>query len=440
MFHRKTIIIIIASLLFLIFIIYLFSLIFSSGKNSSNMIILPLQSTLSINDLSSFFNNNLRTTITISDKNQEVDLFLLSQDFSFFITQKDIFFENNDNDEINKLSQNFYDYKISSTINILTNRTQMYFTKYKFGRKSEENLKLCKLNNCDKNSINLNKFNFMLVEDPYDKISGGIGLEPNEYLVDGAINLFNELYRKNYIKSPIWYIDYDNDEEKKLVIGKLPYEVDSKYSLSDYEFIDNNLNENLWKLEMLNIKIGNNDKNKEENSDYIIKERHFQFMPDFSLIYGSPDYFRKIKSIFFDKYLSNQCSENTFTYQLTEYSYISCNEDISLEDFPPLIVDINNNLKLELTYEEFFMKSNGKILFLFVTNKIENYFNGIWHIGEPFLKKYKPVYNQGEKKIGFYNLIKKKKTSYRTAGIIGFIFLFIAIGVAIYLSLFLFRK
>ena len=114
----------------------------SSNSNLSDFVILPLQSTISISDLTSLINNNLRTTITISDQNQEVDLFFISNDFSFYVTQQDIFFENNDNSKINKLANNFYDYEISSSIKIISNRTQMVFTNYKFARKAKENFAL----------------------------------------------------------------------------------------------------------------------------------------------------------------------------------------------------------------------------------------------------------------------------------------------------------
>ena len=435
MLHKKTIFVILISIFFLILVIYLFSLIFSSRTNSSNVIILPLKSSTNINDILSLFNNNLRTTIKASDK--EVDLFLLSQDFSFFLTQKDIFFDNYDKSEINIYSSNFYDYKLSSSIKILSNRTQITFAKFKFGRKAEENFALCN-NNCDKNAIRLNQFSFMLAEDPFDGVSGGIGLAPNEYIADGAVNLFNELYREKYIKSPIWYIDYQSENEKQLIIGKLPYEYSNQYSEEDFEFINANNKGNLWELEMTKIKIGYDE--SDENNDNIINDRLFLFRQEYSLIYGSPDYYKKIKNIFFNKYLSNQCSENTFNFQSIDYLYISCNGDISLEDFPPLVIDISNTLKFELTYEDLFMKDNGKTLFLFVSDKNERYFNGKWHIGEPFLKKYMPVYNQKERKIGFYELIKKQKKSYRAAGIVGFIFLVASIGVAIYLSLFLFKR
>ena len=50
-----------------------------------------------------------------------------------------------------------------------------------------------------------------------------------------------------------------------------------------------------------------------------------------------------------------------------------------------------------------------------------------------------PIYNQKERKMGFYELIKKQKKSYKAAGVVGFIFLIASIAVVIYLSLFLFK-
>jgi hypothetical protein len=368
----------------------------SSNIILSNVVILPLQSTTSILDLSSLINNNLRTTITISDKKQEVDLFLSSNDFSFFITQQDIFFENNDNSKINKLANNFYDYEFSSSIEILSDRTQMVFTNYRFARKAKENFALCSKNNCNQNSINMEGFYFMLAEDPVNKASGGIGLGLNEYIGDGAINLFNELYRRKYIENNVWYIDYNKNDEKKLVIGKYPYDVDKKYKKEDFEFVELENKGNFWELIMMKITIGYVDEYKEDSQDNILRDKNIQFLQEYSIIYGSPEYYNRIKNIFFNKYLNNQCIEKTFNHQLTDYLYIVCNEDVSLKDFPPLVFYINKNLRLELTYNDLFMKSDGQILFLLISNKIEKYFNGKWYIGEPLLRKYMPVYNQNE--------------------------------------------
>ena len=440
MLNKNTIIIILLSLIVFAFIIYLISIMISSNTNLSNLAILPLQTTTSISDLSSLINNNLRTTVTVSNEKQEVDLFLLSNDFSFFITQQDIFFENNDNSKINKLANNFYDYEMSSSIEIISNRTQIVFTNYKFARKAKENFALCSKSNCKKNSISMNNFNFMLAEDPSSKASGGIGLGLNEYIWDGAINLFNELYRNKYIKNNVWYIDYYKKNEKKLVIGKFPYEVDTIYQKNDFEFVELKDKGKFWELKMMKITIGYIDEYNEENSENILKDKNIQFQQDNSLIYGPPDYYNRIKSIFFNKYLNNQCKEQTVNYQLLDYLYIVCEEDISLKDFPPLVLYIDKNIRLELTHDDLFMKGDGHMLFLFISNKVEKYFNGNWYFGEPFLKKYMPVYNQKEYKIGFYGAIINKKSNYKVAGTLGFILLFISVGVIIYLCLFIFKK
>ena len=75
----------------------------------------------------------------MSDKNQEIDLFLQPKDYGFFITQQDILFKKFDNSQINKFSKNFYDYEYSSSIKILSERKKFAFSQYNFGRKAQEN-------------------------------------------------------------------------------------------------------------------------------------------------------------------------------------------------------------------------------------------------------------------------------------------------------------
>ena len=428
MLHKKTIFILLASVIFLVLIIILLVKVFSSKNKLPYLITLPLQSASSFSDITSLLKNNIKTTITISDKKQELDLFLVPEDYTFFITQQDIFFNANDNSKINKYSKNFYDYEYSSTVKILTKREKSAFTHYSYGRKAQDNFILCEKNLCEENSVNLNQFKFMLVEDPYDKISGGIGLSFKDYYQNDAANLFDELYKGNYIKNKIWYINYDKDDKKNLIIGKMPYQVDTKFNEDDFTFFE--VKDNIWELEMINIITG------DDNEENYIKEKKLFFSQDSSLIYGPYEYYQKIKSKFFNK---NKCSEHMFEYKLTEYLYLTCNSDISLSDFPPLTFDINNNFKFELTKDDLFVKDNQNILFLFITNKEERY-SGKWYMGEPFLKKYIPVYNQGESKIGFYKVIIDYKSSYRVIGILGFIFFIICCIILSYLILYLLRK
>ena len=176
MIHKKTILIISGSILFLILIILMFVNIFSSKNYIPYLINLPLQTSSSFSDISSLLKNNIRTTITVSDKKQEIDLFLLPSDYSFFITQQDILFKNNDNSRINKYSKNFYDFEYSNTIKIISEKEKISFTQYNMARKAEENFILCNKDNCNENSLELKQFKFRLAEEPYDKIFGGLDL------------------------------------------------------------------------------------------------------------------------------------------------------------------------------------------------------------------------------------------------------------------------
>lgn len=215
----------------------------------------------------------------------------------------------------------------------------------------------------------------------------------------------------------------------------MPYEIDDSFDKGDFTFFD--VKDRGWEIEMLNIIIGEND---EESKDNLIKEKNFVFIQDSSLINGPYEYYQKVKQKFFSKYFSKpKCRESMFEYKLTEYLYITCDSDISLSDFPPLTIDINNYYKMVLTEEDLFVKNGEKIIFLFITNKEERY-SGKWYVGEPFLKKYIPVYDQEQKKIGFYKVMNKNKGNYKTIAIIGFIFFIICSGILAYLILYLLRK
>lgn len=437
MLHKKTIIILSASVIALILVIIIIASLISKQKNSSNIISLPLEKSCSLSDISSLLKNNIKTTVTISDKKQELDLFLIPDDYTLFITQQDIFFKNNDNSKINKNSKNFYDFEFSQTVKLLTQRQKISFNRYSFARKAQDNFILCEKDLCNENSLQLNNIKFMLAEDPYDKVSGGIGLAfPSSFEEIDDTNICNNLYNNKYINKKIWYINYNKKDEKaELIIGKYPYEVENKYEKADFTFF--NIKDNKWDLEMIKILIG---EDKDENEENLIKEKKFIFVPDSSLIYGPYEYYDKIKSIFFNKYFKDKiCTEHVFEISLMEYLYITCSTDIALKEFPPLVININKNNKFELTYEDLFVKNDKDILFLFMTNKEERY-SEKWHMGEPFLKKYMPVYNQQEKKIGFYNVIYYYKTTYRILGIVGYIFFVILCIILTLLILYLYKK
>ena len=428
---NKKIIILGFGIILLIIIIFLISIFYKSN----NIISLPLNIESTINDISSpssLLNNNIRTTIKISSKEQEVDLFLLSKSFSLFITQEDEFFENIERASVNPYAENFYDDKISNSLKIINNKTKVGLERYLTGKVAQENFFLCSKDNCNRNSVYLKNFKFILTDNPYDKISGGIGLNLDEHTSEGAINFVNELYRENYIGYPIWYINYENSN---FIIGKFPHEVNKKYNKKNLFFdeIDNiNSNSINWELRMEKLYLGG-----ENLKDF--KKFVFGFRPEFSVIYGSPKFYKILKEKFFNYYLNEKdCHENIFQYNSVDYYYIYCDENVDISKFPAINIENYYKFNFELTYKEMFKKVDNKNLFLFISNQKQDYFNDKWVIGEPFLRKYMTVFDQKNKWIGFYLDMERKNYGFLNG--LGWILIIAGSFIALFLCFVLYRR
>ena len=98
--------------------------------------------------------------------------------------------------------------------------------------------------------MKMENFNFMLVEDPFDKVSGGIGLSPQEYIGDGAINLFNESKR-----------DEESMDYKEIRRSKGNKSVTTESNTETY----NDLNENKF-----------NDKKERKKMSYVERRKLFR--------------------------------------------------------------------------------------------------------------------------------------------------------------------
>ena len=154
-------------------------------------------------------------------------------------------------------------------------------------------------------------------------------------------------------------------------------------------------------LLLLNFFIINviNNTNLEE---YLIADIEHNFV-----FINSPQlFFDSINKNFFDKLLEEKkCFKNGI-----KYSYIYCENTKEIEEYIQnnfgVIYFINQELNYEfkLGYQDLFIKSNNKILFLIITQKDFKR----WTMGIPFLKKYFLTYDYDNKVIGFYKQNDKK--------------------------------
>ena len=66
----------------------------------------------------------------------------------------------------------------------------------------------------------------------------------------------------------------------------------------------------------------------------------------------------------------------------------------------------NINFSLELSYEDLFYEYNNIYYFLVIFN-YRDFYNFKWKLGKPLFKKYQFVFDQENKKIGFYTKFNK---------------------------------
>ena len=143
---------------------------------------------------------------------------------------------------------------------------------------------------------------------PFTCFKFGLRLPSENYYSyeDYDINIIGQFYRKKIINSYEWFIEYNKENNAKLIIGVSPYEYDNKkYSYSNSRSIKGIYFPGVyyyWNLEFSQIYFWVN--NKRELIDY----RKASLEPSFNYIKAPSDYFKFVNETFFDNLIKqNKC-------------------------------------------------------------------------------------------------------------------------------------
>ncbi len=212
-------------------------------------------------------------------------------------------------------------------------------------------------------------------------------------------NLILQLKKKDIINNYIMTIDYKNDNEGNIIIGKYPYEYDNKlYNEKNYR----ETNSVFFKSNMMyGLKFNIEYNNKLLYDDSI----SIQFILEEGLIKGSYKFLEILENDFFNK-SNNNCFRDNFG-NLNNFIFWYCNKKVNFKDFKEIKI-INKELKYNfiLDHNDLFYKfNNGYYYFLMYFIKNDDR----WVFGNTFLKKYKFTYNQDSKTIGL--AIKNKNNN-----------------------------
>ena len=236
----------------------------------------------------------------------------------------------------------------------------------------------------------------------HDYTCMSIGLKMNYIVLHEPKSNFISQLKKAGLLTFDFTFEYSNQDEGKIIIGEEPYSYEpSKYNKKKYK-VSGAMNEKDKDDFFLNFDsiymMGQNDQREE------LESKNIKFIIDMGLILGPEDYRKKIKELFFDKFIENKkCYEEYIDRNYIYWCDISAENEVK-SNFPTLFLYMKQYFKtFEFTYYDLFKKKNNKLYFL-VHFKNDYYnTNDFFEIGKIFLQKYTLTFNQYNRHIGYHN-------------------------------------
>lgn len=266
------------------------------------------------------------------------------------------------------------------------------------------------------NKIEIKNFEFNMVKNKEENVTGILGLGLFDKKSDVKKSFLKILKDKNIINNYNWYFLFNswNDSNGKLIIGSLPHEdFPNIFSQDDLEYTyipldDYSFSQFSYKIELNEIKINSINKSIEINLFNINAELNF----DSNVIIATKEFETELRKKFIknlmieEKCFKDTVKQNIYYFNDLIYYYCEVNTKNILYNYLPSIKFISKDLNytFEITKDELF-KIDGDYIYL---NILFDYGKNYWTLGKPISLKYPFVFNQDSKKIGLYKNYNKK--------------------------------
>ena len=367
-------------ILFILKIYYIFS---------SSIITLPFKRifdnetniNISFHDL--FFDNIIYTKISIGTPKRELFFQIKSNQYTFCVR----------NDSYIYMNSSTYKYNDKNEIDV-------YNRDFRFSIKSNESFILGKEN------ILINDLKYMLTKESKFKYDGILGLQilDNNGKVWGY-NLIPQLKEKSLINKECFFYDFEKNLDGELIIGEYPHLID-KYKTKFHE----------EQFQVTSVFIPSYDQNFDFkfrsvfwNGTELESLTFAHIEVELGMIKGSMNFCEISWDFFSPHFRKGKCK---FTDVHVLYQSYVCDdyEDFDITKFPSIQFYINDaDYNFELTYEDIFVKKEGKVYFMICFKKMG--FDVTWDLGNLFLKRNMLIFDMDRKIMGFYNRNINYKTS-----------------------------
>ena len=377
-------------------VLFLINIFFFKKVSSNDIISIPFKKDFpNLNGLSpkdiflKLKENTLLSEINIGTPPQKLGLKLTLTDYLFYIGGKNSRFQNKfietNSDTYKSISNALY-FSISNIREGFLSSDIFYF---------------------NTNSKDSKEMNFILgTETDQCKEGGIIGLNMKD--LDSKnyekYNFINILKNNGFIKDYYFTIEYNNNSGN-LIIGDLPHNYNNSYNEKYFKDIYVSIFTDVltWNINLDLIYIADNPLS--ENKKIVGEKIYGYFKLEIGIILGTDRYRLYLLNDFMaEKIDKGLCFEIISTFYISYY----CKEELDLSKFKSLYFYVKGlDYTFELNYKDLFYNNNdGNNYFLVYFNADYNEEEGssfFWTFGEPLFKKYRLVFNQDTKRIGFYN-------------------------------------
>lgn len=275
------------------------------------------------------------------------------------------------------------------------------------------------------------RFVYEKMENEKEPLCGNIGLNVLDKSSDSFnTNLFRQLKDEELISNYIWTLSYRTEQFGNIILGGEPHFYDGKnYFLSQYKTVYSQIKINEkgekispWGFKFNNAYLNLTKKLEKQSKINNLENTEAQLLIERGLIIGTQEYKDMIDKEFFDELVNNKTckidlvsfSDNVNSKESKYYVYSCERESFQGKDiyyrpiyskpyfnFPSInFVNKELNYTFSLINSHLFI-TKGRVYFLVIFEYESN--NKIWKLGEPFLSRFKFVFNPDQKTIGFYN-------------------------------------
>ena len=359
--------------------IYIFFGLFLHIYHSEKIISFPFKRILGDKDNfhDNYFDNNIYINFKVGTPAKEIRMQIKSKHYPLCIR----------NDTV-------YDYNTSSTYKTIDNKDQTVFnTFFQSVRKSNESFEL------GEEKTVVEDLEFLLTKESKFKFDGVLGLqilEANAIFL--GYNLIPQLKQKDIITKESFFFLFDkNSDNGTFIIGEYPHFINSYKDIYHEQ-----------QFQVTNSFIPKNEQNFDFQFMSVIWNGTrlqtlvvAQMQVELGLIIASNKFADASWNFFAPHFENKKCSRVTVRVL---YDSFICEdyEGFNITSFPSIQFYISNeDYHFELTYEDLFVKKDGKVYFMVCFNK--NGDETSWRLGNIFLKKNMLVFDMDRKIMGFYN-------------------------------------